>query len=53
MLTPDTVIATETTAAAVCAWLLERFDVGPEQCQADPLRFLHSLHGKGLVRIVE
>jgi hypothetical protein len=46
-------LARETTAAALCARLVELFDVPPDQCQADVLRFLQTLHGKGLVRIVE
>jgi hypothetical protein len=46
-------LATETTPARLCAQLLERFDVTPAQCETDVMRFLDTLHGKGLVRIVD
>jgi hypothetical protein len=37
------------TAADLCRRLQGEYDVAPEQCERDVLRFLHDLHARGLV----
>lgn len=34
---------------AICAALTAEYDVSPEACAADVLRFLHDLHASGLL----
>jgi hypothetical protein len=41
-----------TQVKSLLSALQERYDVSPEQCDADVLRFLSDLHDKGLVRHV-
>ncbi|MEI8355277.1 MAG: HPr-rel-A system PqqD family peptide chaperone [Deltaproteobacteria bacterium] len=41
------------TVAALCAELLNDFDVSPEQCRLEVLAFLSKLETKGLIRTVE
>lgn len=39
-----------TTVRAICAWLLERYDVDADQCERDVLEFVRQAHREGLVR---
>lgn len=40
------------TVRQVCDRLLETFEVAPEQCQTDVLKFLNEIHGQGLVQVI-
>jgi hypothetical protein len=41
------------TIEALCAELLNTFDVSPEQCRVEVLAFVSKLETKGLIRTVE
>jgi hypothetical protein len=45
-------IATPIPVTQLCERLLDRFEVTPEQCQADVLLFLNEIHEQGLVQRV-
>jgi hypothetical protein len=45
-------IAIPITVAQLCERLLDRFEVTPEQCQADVLIFLNEIYEQGLVQKV-
>jgi hypothetical protein len=36
----------------LCKWVLDRYDVGEEQCQADVIEFVGRLDEAGLIEIV-
>jgi hypothetical protein len=36
----------------LCAEILERYDVSPDECRRDVSRFVEELHAKGLVQVV-
>lgn len=45
-------LADETTCSRISATLIARYEVPPAQCEADVLKFLETLHAKGLINIV-
>jgi hypothetical protein len=40
------------SVAAICAGVVENFDVDPSRCQADVLRFLATLQEEGLIEVM-
>ncbi len=40
------------TVADLCKLIVENFDVPATQCEADVLKFLHSMHAAGLLETV-
>jgi hypothetical protein len=45
-------LAEPRSVADVCAALLDRYAVSPEECRSEVLFFLHELHDAGLVEAV-
>ena len=46
-------LAEPRSLAQLCAALLERYDVGPEECERDVAAFLETLLSDGSVNVVE
>ncbi len=47
-----TLMATPTSVRALCARLMEIYDVLPERCHEDVLKFLRQALDEGMIRIV-
>jgi len=46
-------LAKPLSVVELCNQLTSRFDVAPDTCEADVLRFLHELHEEQMIRVVK